>query len=138
MMYVSGEPAPRQRNVVVKGKGERQNINPFTYIWSPFSKLTVECHLHFLLVPSSLVKGMTSFKRWAVQMEAHGSFCMAWVLHTVQANGVYTIQHTGAEIIYHISQILILQFHCTLFQWLAFIRNPVIPFLCVQVKLHKL
>lgn len=60
-----------------------------TYIWSPFSKLTIERHFNFLLVSSSLIKGLAHFKRWTVQVETDSCFGMAWVLHTMQTNGVY-------------------------------------------------
>lgn len=59
-----------------------------TYTESPFSKLAVEGHLDFVLVSSPLIKGVTAVKGWAVQMQANGRLCVAYVLHTVQANGV--------------------------------------------------
>lgn len=69
-----------------------------TYVWSPVSKLAIECHFNFLFVSSSLIKGMAGFKGWTVQMKTNSSFCMAWVLHTMQANGVYTGQDRKAQI----------------------------------------
>lgn len=61
-----------------------------TYADSPFSKLAVEGHLDFVLVPSPLIEGVTAVEGRAVQMQANGRLCVAYVLHTVQANGVYT------------------------------------------------
>lgn len=61
-----------------------------TYTVSSFSKLAVEGHLDFVLVSSPLIKGVAAVKGWAVQMQANGSLCVAYILHTVQANGVYS------------------------------------------------
>lgn len=63
-----------------------------TYTVSSFSKLAVEGHLDFVLVSSPLIKGVTAVEGWAVQMQANGSLCVAYILHTVQANGVYSSQ----------------------------------------------
>lgn len=71
---------------------------PPTYTVSPFSKLAVEGHLDFVLVPGPLVKGVAAVKGRAVQMQADSSLCVADVLHTVQANGVYTSWGTKEEV----------------------------------------
>ena len=63
---------------------------PPTYTESPFSKLAVEGHLDFVFVSSPLVKGVAAVEGRAVQMQADGRLCVAYVLHTMQANGVYT------------------------------------------------
>lgn len=51
-----------------------------------------------MLVPRPLVKGVAAVKRRAVQMQADSSLCVADVLHTVQANGVYTSCGTKQEV----------------------------------------
>lgn len=43
-----------------------------------------------MLVPSPLIEGVAAVEGWAVQMQANGRLCVAYVLHAVQANGVYT------------------------------------------------
>lgn len=58
---------------------------------SPFSKLAVEGHRDFVLVPSPLIKGVTAVEGWTVQMQANSRLCVAYVLHTVQANGVINV-----------------------------------------------
>lgn len=68
-----------------------------TYTDGPFSKLAVEGHCDFVLVPSPLIKGVTAVEGWAVQMQANSRLCVAYVLHTVQANGVYTSKDTKRE-----------------------------------------
>lgn len=69
-----------------------------TYTESPFSKLAVEGHLDFVFVSSPLVKGVAAVEGWAVQMQADGRLCVAYVLHTVQANGVYTKEGMKQEV----------------------------------------
>lgn len=73
----------------LRAQGQVRSISSCTYADSPFSKLAVEGHCDFVLVPSPLIKGVTAVEGWAVQMQTNSSFCVAYVLHTVQANGVY-------------------------------------------------
>lgn len=70
-----------------------------TYTGSPFSKLAVEGHLDFVLVSSPLIKGVTAVEGWAVQMQANSRLRVAYVLHTVQANGVYTTEGKKQEVV---------------------------------------
>lgn len=74
-------------------------MSTHTYTVSPFPKLAVEGHLDFVLVSSPLIKGVTAVKGWAVQMQANGRLCVADVLHTVQANGVYTSEGMKQEVV---------------------------------------
>lgn len=69
--------------------GRVRSTTSCTHTDSPFSKLAVEGHRDFVLVPSPLVKGVTGVEGWTVQMQANSRLCVAYVLHTVQANGVY-------------------------------------------------
>ena len=50
-----------------------------TYTDGPFSKLAVEGHCDFVLVPSPLIKGVTAVEGWAVQMQANSRLCVAYV-----------------------------------------------------------
>jgi len=70
-----------------------------TYAESPLSKLAVEGHLDFVLVSSPLVKGVTAVEGWTVQMQANSRLCVAYVLHAVQANGVYTSEGMRREVV---------------------------------------
>lgn len=70
--------------------GRAETVLSHTYTDSPFSKLAVEGHLDFVLVSSPLIEGVAAVEGWAVQMQANSRLCVAYVLHTVQANGVYT------------------------------------------------
>lgn len=78
-------------------RGWARRVLSHTYADSPFSKLAVESHLDFVLVSGPLIKGVTAVEGWAVQMQANGRLCVAYVLHTVQANGVYTSKGMQGE-----------------------------------------
>lgn len=87
---------PPQR---LRTQGRMGSTVSCTYTVSPFSKLTVEGHLDFVLVSSPLIKGVTAVEGWAVQMQAYSSLCVAYVLHTVQANGVYSSKGVQQEVV---------------------------------------
>lgn len=78
----------------LRAQGRVRSTSSCTYADSPFSKLAVEGHRDFVLVPSPLIKGVAGVKGWAVQMQADSRLCVAYVLHTVQANGVYASKGT--------------------------------------------
>lgn len=81
----------------LRAQGRVRSTSSRTYTDSPFSILAVEGHRDFVLVPSPLIKGVTRVEGWAVQMQANSRLCVAYVLHTVQANGVYTSKGTKWE-----------------------------------------
>lgn len=81
----------------LRARGRVRSTTSCTHADSPFSKLAVEGHGDFVLVPSPLIKGVTGVEGWAVQMQANSRLCVAYVLHTVQANGVYTSKGTKWE-----------------------------------------
>ena len=83
----------------LRGWGRAGSMLSRTYTESPFSKLAVEGHLDFVLVSSPLIEGVTAVEGWAVQMQADGRLCVAYVLHTVQANGVYTSEGMKREVV---------------------------------------
>lgn len=92
-------PSPSPSPQGLRARGWAGSVLSPTYAESPFSKLAVEGHLDLVLVPSPLVKGVTAVEGWAVQMQADSGLCVADVLHTVQANGVYTSEGMKRDVV---------------------------------------
>lgn len=61
-----------------------------TYKRSPLSKFAPECHLNRVSMPCPLVKGLAGLEGRAVQVQTDSALSVADVLHTMQAQGIYT------------------------------------------------
>lgn len=59
--------------------------------WSPFTIFAPESHFNSIFVSCSLVKSLAMVKWRTVQVKAHGSLSVTWVLHSVKTNGVIDV-----------------------------------------------